>query len=63
MAKDRFTTVRIPRELHKKIKDLIESRKDLGYHTVSGFIDRAVMDQLDKVDTGLKPPRGEDEEE
>ena len=46
MAKDNFTTVRISRELHFRIKKLIKEGKLEGSHTVSGFINHAVEDRL-----------------
>lgn len=62
MADDRFTTVRIPRELHERIKQLIQDRKELGYHTVSRFVDEAVKTQLKMVDNAPKPLGDEDKE-
>jgi len=46
MAKDNFTTVRISKELHSRIKKLIKEGKLEGNHTVSGFINHAVEDRL-----------------
>ena len=46
MAKDNFTTVRISKELHSRIKILIKEGKLEGNHTVSGFINHAVEDRL-----------------
>lgn len=45
MAKDNWTTVRIPKSLHEKIKELIEGER-FGYRTVSGFINAAVQERL-----------------
>lgn len=46
MPTENFTTVRISRELHARIKRLIREGKLEGNHTVSGFVNRAVEERL-----------------
>lgn len=46
MPTDNFTTVRISRELHARIKRLIDEGKLEGTHTVSGIVNRAVEERL-----------------
>jgi hypothetical protein len=61
MARENWTTVRIPKELHERVKEIIE-KTDLGYHTVSGFINEAVRARIIMLsNTPIDSP--EDEEE
>ena len=50
MAKDGWTAIRIPNELHKRIKQILEDEDKYGYHTVSGFVTTVVRDALKELD-------------
>ena len=50
MAKDGWTTVRIPKELHGRIAEILEDEDKYGYHSVSGFITSVVREALKELD-------------
>lgn len=61
MPTENFTTVRISKELHARIKRLIREGKLEGNHTVSGFVNHAVEERLlyirsvNRPQTNLQP--------
>jgi Arc/MetJ-type ribon-helix-helix transcriptional regulator len=62
MAKDDWTTVRIPSELHEEIKELIELKKK-GYRTIAQFVNEAVRLRLEYIyKLEPQPPKGDDED-
>lgn len=48
MAKDDWTTVRLPNELHEQIKELVKRRKS-GYRTIAQFVNEAVRLRLEGI--------------
>lgn len=63
MAKDNFTTVRISKDLHSRIKKLIAEGKLEGSHTVSGFVNHAVEERLYFIRSLNRAPSPEDDVE
>jgi hypothetical protein len=67
MPTERFTTVRISKELHTRIKALIREGKLEGNHTVSGFINHAVEERLLYImyirSIDSPQPKGNDDDE
>ena len=60
MASDKWTTVRIPNELHEKIKAEIE-KENWGYRTIAQFVNEAVRKRLEDM-SKLDPPTPERDE-
>lgn len=62
MASDKWTTVRIPNELHDKIKAVI-GKENWGYRTIAQFVNEAVrnrLEEMSKLDTPT--PEGDEVE-
>jgi len=52
MKKERVPA-RIDKEIHQRIKHLIKTHPELEYKKISGFVNQAIEEKLDKIDDDL----------